>query len=117
MSWSPTVSRQRAGRTTPCVSAVPPSSPKRPVCTPPATGPQPTTPGQLRVAFTNNAIDQGQDRNVWIDRIELNNQTYESEHPTVTSQGAWANGANCRPGTYNTEFLACNGWFQYADLE
>ena len=70
---------------------------------------------QVRVRFTNDGRHNGADRNVLIDNITIGNQLFESEHPTVLSRGSWTNGSMCREGTFNTEFLACNGWFQYAD--
>ena len=73
------------------------------------------TGSQVRVRFTNDGNDSGRDRNVWIDSVSIDGELFETEHPTVRSKGAWANGARCREGTFNTEFLACNGWFQYAD--
>ena len=73
------------------------------------------TGSQVRVRFSNDGRDAGRDRNVWIDRVTIGDVQFESEHPTVRSRGAWENGARCGEGTFNTEFLACNGWFQYAD--
>ena len=73
------------------------------------------TGSQVRVRFSNDGLDGGRDRNVWVDSVQIGSELFESEHPTVLSRGAWANGARCRQGTFNTEFLACNGWFQYAD--
>ena len=70
---------------------------------------------QVRVSFTNDGLDDGRDRNVFVDFMSIGGERFDSEHPTVRSSGAWANGARCREGTFNTDFLACNGWFQYAD--
>ena len=75
---------------------------------------EPVSADQVRVAFVNDAYDAGRDRNVWVDRVEIDGLRYDSEHPTVRSKGTWANGSRCREGTFNTELLACNGWFQYA---
>lgn len=74
-------------------------------------------PEDVRVAFVNDAVSAGGDRNVWIDAVVIDGDRYESEHPTVRSKGVWANGARCREGTFNSEQLACNGWFQYAALD
>ncbi len=73
------------------------------------------TGSQVRVRFSNDGLHNREDRNVWIDYITIGDQQFESEHPTVRSRGAWLNGARCREGTFNTEFLACNGWFQFAN--
>ena len=79
------------------------------------THPSPVSGSQIRVRFTNDGTHNGVDRNVWIDHVTAGDQRFDSEHPTVRSLGSWANGSRCREGTFNTEFLACNGWFQYAD--
>lgn len=76
---------------------------------------EPVSAGQVRVRFVNNGSLNGVDKDVWIDYITIGDERFESEHPTVRSLGSWANGSRCREGTFNTEFLACNGWFQYAD--
>ena len=73
------------------------------------------TGSQVRVRFSNDGLHNREDRNVWVDYITIGDQQFESEHPTVRSRGAWLNGARCREGTFNTEFLACNGWFQFAN--
>ena len=76
---------------------------------------EPVSAGQVRVRFVNDGSLNGVDKNVWIDYITIGDERFESEHPTVRSLGSWANGSRCREGTFNTEFLACNGWFQFAD--
>ena len=68
----------------------------------------------IRVQFTNNAIVGGQDRNVRVDAIAIDGTRYESEDPTVIGTGVWRNGGNCQPGTWSSEYLHCNGYFQYA---
>ncbi len=73
------------------------------------------TGSQVRVRYNNDGEHEGEDRNVWVDYITIGDQRFESEHPTVRSRGASENGARCREGTFNTELLACNGWFQYAE--
>lgn len=73
-------------------------------------------PDDVRVAFTNDAVIGGRDRNVQVDAVVIGGVRYESEHPSVLSKGVWANGARCREGTFNTDLLACNGWFQYTAI-
>lgn len=73
-------------------------------------------PDDVRVAFTNDAVVDGRDRNVQVDAVIIGGVRYESEHPSVLSKGVWANGAQCREGTFNADLLACNGWFQYTAI-
>ncbi len=68
---------------------------------------------EIRVAFTNNALVNGGDRNVRIDAIAIDGTRYESEDPTVIGTGVWRNGGNCQTGTWSSEYLHCNGYFRY----
>lgn len=62
----------------------------------------------LRVQFYNDANG----RDLFVDRIIVDGQSYESEAPTTFSFGSW--GANgCGPGYKRSEWLHCNGYFQY----
>ncbi|MEM9613139.1 MAG: carbohydrate-binding domain-containing protein [Actinomycetota bacterium] len=74
-------------------------------------------PDDVRVAFTNDAVIAGRDRNVQVDAVIIDGVRYESEHPSVRSKGVWANGARCREGVFSADLLACNGWFQYAAID
>src|SRR5262245_39007157 len=40
---------------------------------------------RIRVAFTNNGLTAGVDRNLWVDGITVNNAKYESEANSVYS--------------------------------
>ncbi|MCA9198083.1 MAG: DUF4347 domain-containing protein [Planctomycetales bacterium] len=71
---------------------------------------------QIRVAFTNDLYqpDQGIDRNLVVDRIEVDGTAYESEAIEVFSTGTWLPADGVTPGFRESEFLHANGYFQYA---
>lgn len=70
---------------------------------------------QVRVAFTNDGnTPGGQDRNVRVDGITLDGVVFESEAADVLSTGAFVAGVGCQPGLWQTEFLSCGGYLQFA---
>lgn len=72
---------------------------------------------QIRVAFTNDGnAPGGQDRNVRIDGIFLDGVKFESESPAAFSVGSFNQATGCDGGFKLSEFLHCNGYFQYADI-
>ncbi len=74
------------------------------------------TADRIRVAFTNDVYqpDQGYDRNLRIDRIELNGTTIQAESPQVYSTGTWRTEDQITPGFRQSEFLHANGYMQFA---
>ena len=74
--------------------------------------PEPVEHHRLRVAFTNNGTFDGVDRNVLIDRVDIDGTVYETNEPSVESLGTWRNGAECGQGFFENRVLACDGWFQ-----
>ena len=77
--------------------------------------PEPIDHGRLRVAFTNDGLFDGDDRNLLIDRVEVDSETYRITDPLVESSGTWRNGAECGRGFFGNRVLACDGWFQIPD--
>jgi type II secretory pathway pseudopilin PulG len=71
------------------------------------------TSSRVKVAFTNDDYKPPQDRNLLVDRIEIDSVIYQSEDPSVYSVGAWDSATGCDPGYKQKELLACNGYFQY----
>lgn len=71
---------------------------------------QTVTANQIKIQFTNDAASRTQDRNLFIDKITLNNTVYQTEASTVYSQGSTK---ACSNGYNKTEGLYCNGYFQY----
>ena len=68
--------------------------------------------GRIRIAFVNDGFYEGVDRNVRIDQIEVDGVTYPTADPLIESEGSWGNGSQCDRGFFETEVLACDGWFQ-----
>jgi len=73
------------------------------------------TKSQIRIMFTNDAVnsDRTEDRNLVIDKIVLDGVTYQTESSTTYSTGTHTKGAGCTPGYKKSEWLNCNGYFQY----
>ncbi|WP_083435096.1 DUF4347 domain-containing protein [Rhodopirellula islandica] len=69
---------------------------------------------QIQIRFTNDLYDADGviDRNVRIDRVELDGTSYQTEAEDVYSTGTWqADGLT--PGFKQSEWLHTNGHFQY----
>lgn len=77
----------------------------------------PLTADQIRVAFVNDRYepDTGLDYNLIVDRIVIDDLTFETEHPSVFGTGVWT-GESFVPGFHETELLSGNGFFQFASL-
>jgi hypothetical protein len=73
------------------------------------------TPDQVRVAFINDRyIGSNNDRNLVVDKINIDGVDYQSEGLTVYSIGSWNNSLrSCSPGRYQTEWLVCNGYLEF----
>ena len=77
------------------------------------TVPAGVSPSRVRVRFTNDARTAAGDRNAEIDWIRWAGVTYQSEDPSVLSQGSWTGPTGCRQGFKQSQRLGCQGWFQY----
>ncbi len=67
----------------------------------------------VRVLFDNNGTTaDGEDKNVIVDYVDVNSVRYESEAPSVESLGSY-DGSSCGQGFKQSEWLHCNGWFDY----
>ncbi|MCG8449824.1 MAG: hypothetical protein MI725_09630, partial [Pirellulales bacterium] len=76
--------------------------------------PTPLTLDQIRVAFTNNGVSTGGgDINLRVDKIVLNGVSYETEAPTTFSTGTWDPVNGCSPGAKVSEWMHCDGYFEY----
>ena len=76
------------------------------------------TPSQVQVAFTNDLWDPdaGIDRNLVVDWISIDGETFQTEHPSVYSTGSWLPGDGIAPGFRLSETLNANGYFQYDEI-
>jgi hypothetical protein len=71
-------------------------------------------PNLVRVNYTNDLYKgSGNDRNLVVDKINIDGVDYQSERPTTYSTGSWDSVNGCKPGTKQTEWLVCNGYFEY----
>lgn len=69
---------------------------------------------RVRVAFTNDGLAGGVDRNLWVDGIAVNNAKYESEATSVYSSGTYSSTTGGRlPGFRQSETLHYNGYLEY----
>lgn len=78
------------------------------------THPSSVTAGQVKVRFPNDANINGEDRNLYVDKINIGGTDYQSEDPSVLSTGTWKPDTGCAPGNKQDEVLSCGGFFQYA---
>ncbi len=69
----------------------------------------------VRVAFVNERSTPI-DRILWVDSVTFGVVTYQTEDPSVFSDGVSAGGADCEPGHHRFEALGCNGYFGFGDL-
>ncbi|MBM4401715.1 MAG: hypothetical protein FJ044_00525, partial [Candidatus Cloacimonetes bacterium] len=67
----------------------------------------PVVSSQVKVAFTNDAYNPPEDRNLVVDKIMIGSQTFETEAPSVYSTGTWDAATGCAPGYKQSEWLAC----------
>ncbi|WP_342190392.1 carbohydrate-binding domain-containing protein [Stieleria varia] len=76
----------------------------------------PVTADQIRVLFTNDLVDLSGDRNLLIDRIEIDGVAFETEDDSTFSTGLW-NPLNqaAVPRFAQSEWLYTNGFFEYAN--
>lgn len=75
------------------------------------------TADQIRVSFTNDLYDPTNniDRNLIVDRIVVDGETFQTEANNVFSTGTWLPADGIAPGFRSSEILHANGYFQYSD--
>ena len=69
---------------------------------------------QVRVNFPN---DDGQVRDLRVDKLVINGTTYQSEATTTFSTGSWTPDNGCNEGFKQSEWLNCPGYFAYDRTE
>lgn len=72
-------------------------------------------PSQVRVRFVNDYNDQQTktDRNLKVNKIQIDGKDFESEGQDTYSIGTW-NQNSCGEGFKKSEWLYCNGEFRYS---
>jgi endoglucanase len=68
---------------------------------------------KIKIVFTNDAANSNQDRNLFIDKIDLNGTEYQTENQQVLSQGSWSADNACNLGYKKSEWLHCSGFFEF----
>ena len=73
------------------------------------------TPDKIRIRFINDkhAPKLGQDRNLIVDRINVDGIDIQTERETTYSEGSWSPSTGCKAGFKKSEWLHCNGFFEY----
>ena len=71
------------------------------------------TADQIKIAFTNDSSQNGNDRNLRIDKIVLDGFVFEAEDSTVFSTGTWKATDGIVPGYRESEYLNANGYLQF----
>ena len=73
---------------------------------------RPIGPENVSVEFTNDLLTEEFDRNLIVDNISIDGETFESEGSGVFSTGTWLQGS-IEPGFGRGEVLHANGFFRY----
>lgn len=71
-----------------------------------------------RVRIASDTLDlngAGEDRNLRVDRITIDGTNYETEAPSTFSTGSFVPGQGCVPGNWQSDYLYCNGYFEYSE--
>ena len=69
----------------------------------------------IRVLFTNDGdTPGGDDRNLRIDSLRVGDLVYQAESETTFSTGSYDSETGCAGGNKSTEYLVCNGYFQFS---
>ncbi len=77
------------------------------------------TADQVKVKYTGDCYDPNttpvSNRDLFVDSITVNSNTYQSESPNTYSSGSWSAENQCGGGYKQSEILHCaNGYFQYS---
>lgn len=72
-------------------------------------------PSSVRIRFTNDAYlpAKNQDRNLRVDKINIDGIDYQTESDTTYSQGSWSSLNGCSAGFKKSEWLHCSGYFEF----
>lgn len=72
---------------------------------------------KIKLQFTNDGVyttssGTREDRNLYINKIAVAGKEIRANDPTVIQSGVWTSDA-CRTGNYQTNFIACAGYFEF----
>lgn len=69
---------------------------------------------KIQVKFVNDTkLSDTEDRNLRVDSLSVNGVLYETEASTTFSVGSWQPTDRCAAGFKQSEWLHCNGYFEY----
>jgi inosine-uridine nucleoside N-ribohydrolase len=77
------------------------------------TVPSETTIESLKVHFDNDGGWPEADKNVNVDYVEIDGATFQTEADTTHSTGTYSHDTACAPAAKQSEWLQCNGHFEY----
>ena len=71
----------------------------------------------IRIEFLNDVFDpaNGIDRNLTVDRIQINNRIFETDDPSVFSTGTYTAADGIQDGFGRGDTLNSNGFFQFSE--
>ncbi len=68
---------------------------------------------QVRITYGNDYYGGDGDRNLRVYKINIDGVDYLSADPSVYSVGVWTSTTGCTRGYFKSEWLYCNGYFQF----
>lgn len=73
----------------------------------------------ITIKFVNDASNNYEDRNLLIDRINIDGTDYQTEDANNYSVGTWSSDNGCNGGFKKSEWLHCGGYvkFKYSNAE
>lgn len=73
------------------------------------------TPSLIRIRFSNDMYlpAKKEDRNLLVDRTNIDGKDYQTEAETTYSLGSWTSAEGCKAGFKKSEWLHCNGYFEF----
>ncbi|NTU73034.1 hypothetical protein HGB07_02560, partial [Candidatus Roizmanbacteria bacterium] len=68
----------------------------------------------VRIEYGNDKKSElGGDRNLRVNKVDIDGAVYYTQSSSVLSSGSWSNENGCEPGFKRSEWLNCNGYFQF----
>jgi hypothetical protein len=73
------------------------------------------TPKEVKIAFTNDYVWFFWDRNLYVEKINIDGVDYLTKSPGSYSTGNWSFFKGCYSGNTQKEALRCNGYFSFGE--
>lgn len=68
----------------------------------------------VKIVFTNDYSNSYQDRNLFVDKVNIDGVDFETEDITTQTLGTWSNNSGCALGNKKSEWLHCSGYIQFS---